>query len=427
MARTRILLAAWLGLLVLTLLLPAGAAAHASLERSTPEAESTVVDAPAEVELTFSGSVVAGSGSIVVFAPDEQDVAVGDPTPRKGTTITQRVEIEQPGTYGVSYRVSSEDGHVITGAFTFVVGAPSDGGGAADRALDAAAVDGSLQAAFSTVRFVEIAALLLAAGSGIFASLLAPGWRPRLLVSLLLIVLASYAAGYVVNTAIIGGTSVTEALSPDALGSTADTPFGMSMQLRAMVVGVALLPALLLRYGPPLPVAARWAVALVFAGTAASLSITGHAVTTEPTWLRMPLDMVHVAAAAVWIGGLVQLGFMGPFATAHVAAIARFSRTAGASVAVILLTGIYATYAELGLSVQQLVDSRYGRLILGKLILYAGTMPLAWNNMSAFVPQLRRRPEDAPQMLRQYVWREFALVIVVVALTVWLIATPQPN
>ncbi len=30
-------------------------------------------------------------------------------------------------------------------------------------------------------------------------------------------------------------------------------------------------------------------------------------------------------------------------------------------------------------------------------------------------------------MLRQYVWRELFLVIVIVALTVWLIATPQPG
>ena len=70
--------------------------------------------------------------------------------------------------------------------------------------------------------------------------------------------------------------------------------------------------------------------------------------------------------------------------------------------------------------------SEYGRLVVAKLVLYLGTMPLAWNNMGAFVPQVRRRPEDAPRMLRQYVWRETALLVVVIALTVWLIATPQP-
>ena len=92
-----------------------------------------------------------------------------------------------------------------------------------------------------------------------------------------------------------------------------------------------------------------------------------------------------------------------------------------------MATGLYATYAELGLHPNELVDSTYGRLIVAKLLLYLGTMPLAGNNMQTFVPQVRRRPEDAPRMLRQYVWREFALLVVVLALTVWLIATPQPH
>jgi copper transport protein len=167
-------------------------------------------------------------------------------------------------------------------------------------------------------------------------------------------------------------------------------------------------------------------MAIVFVGLAASLSITGHAVTTEPTWLRMPLDMVHVVAAAIWLGGLLQLAFLAPFAATWIYSIRRFSRVAFASVVVILLTGAYATFAELGTSLGDLLESTYGRLILAKLALYLGTMPLAWNNMSAFVPKIMHRPDDAPRMLRQYVWRELALVVVVLVLTVWLIATPQP-
>jgi putative copper export protein len=143
--------------------------------------------------------------------------------------------------------------------------------------------------------------------------------------------------------------------------------------------------------------------------------------------LRLPLDMLHVVAAAVWLGGLVQLAMLAPSAATYVAEIRRFSRTAFGAVVVILVTGAYATYAELGLAPHQLVDSTYGRLVAGKLLLYAATMPLAWNNMTAFVPRIERRPEDAPRLLRQYVWRETVLLVLVIALTVWLIATPQPS
>lgn len=426
MGPTRHLLARCAIALLVLLALPATAGAHASLKSSVPAADSIVELAPDGVTLEFSGTVVAGPGSIQVFGPSETNVATGAPTPEKGNRIAQSFDGSESGTYGVGYRVSSEDGHVINGSLSFSIGAESEGGGA-DAADSAGAVDQKLQIAFSTARFVEIIALLLAAGGGLFACLIAPGWRPRLLVVSLVTLLVAYAAGFVLNTAILQGGGIGDALDMDALQATADTPFGRSLELRALLALVAVGPALLLRSNTSLPNAARYALATVFVGLAASLSITGHAVTTEPTWLRMPLDMLHVTAAAIWIGGLLQLAYLAPFATTYVDAIARFSRLAFASVVVILLTGAYATFAELGTSVRELVESTYGRLIVAKLALYFGTMPLAWNNMSAFVPQIARRPEDAPRMLRQYVLRELFLVVVVVALTVWLIATPQPS
>jgi len=394
---------------------------------SVPADAAVVEAAPTEITFKFSGQAVTGADSFQVFAPDRSRVDRGAATPTKGTSFSQPVDASIPGTYGVAYRVSSEDGHVITGAFSFAIGEPSDGSGAADASQDAASLDRGLEGAFSIARFTEVLALLAAAGGGIFATLIAPGWRPRILVPAILALLAAYAVGFVINTAIASGSSIGGALDLDALRASSDTPFALSLQIRALIAVVALATALVLRHGQSLGSAARVAVAVVFAALGASLSITGHAVTTEPMALRMPLDMVHVGAAAIWIGGLIQLGFLAPFAASHLDAITRFSRVAFASVAVLLVTGAYATYAELGLEAHQLIDSTYGRLILAKLLLYAATMPLAWNNMSAFVPAVRRRPEDAPRMLQQYVWREFGLLVVVLGLTVWLIATPQPG
>lgn len=420
------LVAPAVAVLLAILFLPATASAHASLESSSP-ADGTLLDAaPTQVELRFSGTVVAGSGTVQVFAPDGAELQSGAPSPRRGARIVQPIEVaDEDGTYGVSYRVSSEDGHVINGSFTFSVREESDGGGAA-ASRDAGSVDRSLQGALGVTRFLEVVALLAAAGGGLFACIIAPGWRPRLVVASIVVLLLSYAIGFVLTTAILGGGGIGDALAGEALGDTAGTPYGRSLAVRAIIALVALGPALLLRHGPALAPAARYALALVFLGLAGSLSLTGHAVTTEPTWLRLPLDMVHVAAAAVWLGGLLQLAILAPFARQWLDSIARFSRIAFASVVVLLLTGAYATYAELGATPRELVQSTYGRIIVAKLALYLGTMPLAHNNMTAFVPSIERRPEDAPAMLRQYVWRELALVVAVVALTAWLIATPQP-
>ncbi|MCW2956216.1 MAG: hypothetical protein JWO69_1085 [Thermoleophilia bacterium] len=417
-----------LAVALLLLMLPAGAHAHTSLTGSVPGQDTVVEAPPTELVLEFGGDVTATADSFQVFSPAGDRVDAGPPTPSKGARFTQPIEPDGNGTYGVAYRLASEDGHVITGSYSFTVGTASDGGGSALQDAEAAAkVDDSLKTMFSIARFVEIVALFVAAGGGLFVCLFAPTWRPRGILLALAVLLLAYAASFVLNTAIVHGSSVGEALDLDAMGDTAETPFALSVQLRALVAFVAVAPALLLRFGPPPTPAGRVAIAIVFAGLAASMSLTGHAVTTDPIELRLPLDMLHVVAAAIWLGGLVQFALLAPRAMEFVDAIGRFSKVAFAAVVTIFVTGVYATYAELGLDLAELVDSTYGRLIVAKLLLFAGTMPLAFNNMSAFVPRIARRPEDAPRMLRQYVLREAALLLVVVALTVWLIATPQPT
>src|SRR4029450_14050086 len=41
-------------------------------------------------------------------------------------------------------------------------------------------------------------------------------------------------------------------------------------------------------------------------------SVAGHALDPGRSWLEVPIDLLHVIAAAVWIGGLFALGFVAP-------------------------------------------------------------------------------------------------------------------
>ncbi|MCW2949563.1 MAG: copper resistance protein CopC [Thermoleophilia bacterium] len=424
--RLLLLVAAWAAFTTLT---PSIAAAHSRLTASTPSDGATLTQAPDRIELRFSGHVTVEHGSVQVFAPDGSHVERGKPfSAESSLTVVQHVDADVPGTYGVAYRVSSGDGHVVTGAISFSVGA-SDDDGTSDAAVRTAThVDRGVQSAFSITRMIEISALLIAAGGGLFACLIAPGWQPRGVLPALVVLLISYAASYVFNAALAHGNGFEHLFDHGALRASWNTPFALSVRIRALVALVALAAALAFKVVPDrLTVVARCTLAAVFMALAATLSITGHAVTTAPLQLRLPLDMLHVCAAAVWIGGLVQLWRLAPTASNHVPWVVRFSRVAMTAVVVILITGAYAAYAELGVHLGELTSSRYGRLVLAKFVLYAATMPLAWNNMSAFVPALRARPDDAPHMLRQYVWRELALLVVVIGLTVWLIATPQPH
>lgn len=404
---------------------PSAASAHASLETSSPADNAVLETAPAEVELRFTSPVTAAKGSVTVFGPDAKEAQTGTPSEREdGKVVIQEVGVTGPGTHAVAYRFTSDDGHTITGSLTYHVGTKSQAGDVARLGKRQAQIDRSVATGFAAARGVAVLCLLLAVGGAIFSVVLVPAWRPRYLVRILVILLAALGVSIVLDAALVQGSGVRDALTGDGIRESLTNPFGSATLVTASLAVLALAAATLVRSGGTgVPMASRAAVLLVFGGLAASLSLAGHAAVDEPVALRLPLDVAHVLAASIWIGGLLQLGAMAHSAQAHLEGIARFSRVAFASVMVLLGTGAYATFSELGLSPHELWDTQYGRLVLAKLVLYTGTMPLAWLNMTLYVPTVQRHPERASHLLRQYVWRELFLLVVVVGLTGWLITS----
>lgn len=95
------------------------AAAHNSLQGSDPADGSTVATAPERVTLTFDEAAQALGTEIVVLAPDGSSVSDGAPV-LADTTVSQPIAGTLPaGTYTVQWRVTSEDGHPISGTLTF--------------------------------------------------------------------------------------------------------------------------------------------------------------------------------------------------------------------------------------------------------------------------------------------------------------------
>ena len=98
--------------------------AHTQLIASTPVSGSTITRLPAQISLTF------GDPLLILGKAALNQVHVSDPN---GTFITSATSMVKgavlrnvlrskkilPGTYTVTYRVSAEDGHVVTGKFTF--------------------------------------------------------------------------------------------------------------------------------------------------------------------------------------------------------------------------------------------------------------------------------------------------------------------
>lgn len=104
--------------LVATLALPTSAAAHDVLEKMTPAEGTTMARLPDRVSMTFSDQPLPIGLQVVVRGP-AGDVAGGAPT-IEGRTVTQALAPTAPGgDYTVLFRVTSTDGHPISGSWSF--------------------------------------------------------------------------------------------------------------------------------------------------------------------------------------------------------------------------------------------------------------------------------------------------------------------
>ncbi|WP_168800405.1 copper resistance CopC family protein [Cellulomonas telluris] len=117
------------------LLTAAPASAHNALRSTDPADGSTVEAAPAQVTLTFDQAALELGSEVVVTAEDGTVVSAG-PVQLADTSVVQPLAEDRPaGAYRVDWRVTSADGHPISGTFAFTATTPV--GPAAASAADA--------------------------------------------------------------------------------------------------------------------------------------------------------------------------------------------------------------------------------------------------------------------------------------------------
>ncbi|TAK68448.1 MAG: copper resistance protein CopC [Actinomycetota bacterium] len=113
---------------LLTVLAAAPAAAHTQLLDSRPGDGAVLATAPETLTLSFTDRLIAEGSSLVAAGPTG---AV--PVTAVGVTdhdlTAQWPATAGTGTFQITYRVVSADGHPVTGAISFTVGGPSDPGG----------------------------------------------------------------------------------------------------------------------------------------------------------------------------------------------------------------------------------------------------------------------------------------------------------
>lgn len=122
------------GLLAVAALLAPAASAHA-VRLSTDPADNAVLSAgPARVSATFNERLETTFAAMTVVGPDGNIWSSGDATVQGAVVEVGLRPLGPVGTYTVNYRVTSADGHVVSGSWSFrltVAGTGTPGPGAA--------------------------------------------------------------------------------------------------------------------------------------------------------------------------------------------------------------------------------------------------------------------------------------------------------
>jgi len=192
----------------------------------------------------------------------------------------------------------------------------------------------------------------------------------------------------------MSGRSFAEAMTGDVLSTVLnETQFGLVSKLRFVL---AIILAACLAYDRFAP--ARWLALGSALGLVAAIAWTGHAGSSagETGDVHLTADVLHLFAAAAWVGGLVSLALLLSVARRHQAfawaslareAAQRFSTLGIVSVGTLLVTGIVNAWILVG-SFEALLITEYGQLLMLKLVVFALMLVFAAANRFWLTPQL---------------------------------------
>ncbi|WKX71634.1 FixH family protein [Streptomyces sp. XD-27] len=378
----------------------APAAAHAALTGTDPAQGSVLPDAPERVTLTFSEGVLLSKDSVRVLDPHAKRVDTGRPGHVDGASSTASVALRSglpDGTYTVAWQAVSEDSHPVGGAFTFSIGAPSK---TSVSVPTTAEPDAAVDLLYGIARYAAYAGFAALVGGCLFAGVCrsarpvarvaAGGWVTLFTATLLQLLLR----GPYVN-----GDGVGAALDLGALDDVLSTKPGAALLSRLLLLGAAavFLAVLFGTYArqnaaeqesEKESMAARRARrdlafglgiggAVVAAGLGATWAMAEHASVGIQPWLAMPVDVAHLLAVAVWLGGLLALlTTLRAGEPVPAAAVRRFSRMAFGAVLVLVATGLYQSWRQVG-SWDALTRTEYGKWLLVKVGLVAALVAVA--------------------------------------------------
>jgi uncharacterized membrane protein len=162
-----------------------------------------------------------------------------------------------------------------------------------------------------------------------------------------------------------------------------------------------------------------------------SFAFDGHTVSKGPRLLHAAANTVHVAAAAIWLGGLLGLAIVGAMrhrdghAPPLGSVVIRFSSLATTAVVAVAVAGVGISLMIVD-EPSDYVDTVWGKRLIIKTVAVASAAAVGGYNHWVLTPALRLRPADPDlaQRARTTVVVELIVLTFVVVATAALVAAP---
>jgi len=188
-------------------------------------------------------------------------------------------------------------------------------------------------------------------------------------------------------------------------------------------------------FWPQLQRTMNWLLLLISLLSLASFSLGSHAAAVVGSFWAILGDLLHLVAAAIWLGGLVVLALLlwqmrkqqaKADAVALRGLVARFSAIATIAIFALTVTGIFSSFVQLR-AVEQLWTTTYGWMLLAKVALVGATLLLALlNHRFVSSDDAERWTTTGDRPFLQRVWTEAIVSLVLMIVVAILVQTPVP-
>jgi copper transport protein len=399
------------------------AVAHAQLEATTPVDGEVLAGPPVSVTLEFTEPVTPPDAAIRVYDSSGARVDNGIVESVEGGTVMRTAlhpDLDD-GTYVATWRAVSADGHPISGAFVFHIGQP---GAEVDESLLESLLGGSraqiTSALAGVARWVTYVASLVVIGVFAFGTRIeTTDAGTRWLRVLSWIGVAASLLQIPLFAMVSTGLGLAALGTGSDWADAATSGVGLAAVIRA--IGFVMMALVSIRWR-------NWMGWLSVTLLVGAELVTGHTRTTDPGWLVMAADAIHVLSAGIWFGGLVALALVLKSrreqgdAEGGAEAVAVFSRLAVWTVLALTGAGLALAWSQVRAG-HALTSTTYGWTLLAKLGLVALVIGVAVYNNRVLVPKIAKEKgtESTWFQLGQTIRIEILGLVLVVAVTAFLV------